>query len=409
MKSKGTVILVPHYKGAFETFFQLAMYLKDNGGSRPYFVFYFDADAELILKLKENHIGFTLYKNRYIFRLPAVGAVLKIIYDLLYSVRLFQLLTPVQAMVCAVEGHCLEYALISVLNRKKINTIVLQWAQSVPKDYYVYVNGQNNNWFSFVKNGFKNCIAKLFGVRYARFYGDGQAKYFAVMGEYYRQMFLQQGVDKEKLVVTGHPEHDYLYELSKKPPQSDYQAAVKRSFNLDTAKPVWVYAREAISYFKLIAPEKDKQDIRTVLQILSRYLPQVQIVLKLHPRDSEDYYDFVRREFPHIIVVHSCNLYDLISISDLYVSQISSTMMWAIALDKPVITFDFNNQPYWHYFRDKEGLIKADSPEELAAAVSVVNEGNLGDDYYRQCQIARSKYMVLDGKACQRIYRLIEN
>jgi len=328
-------------------------------------------------------------------------------------------------MVCAVETQNLEYALISVLNRRNINTIVLQWAQTIPKEYYQSVRSKTkaDNVVSIVQNRFKKrmrgVVEKVFGVKFAEAYGEGNAKYFAVMGPHYREMFCSQGVSEKKLVVTGHPEFDRLHELSLGIKSPGFKRTIVKDFGLDNSKPIWILAREAIVYFKLVPRGKDKEDICTVLDTLSEYHPQVQIVLKMHPRDSEEYYDFVKQKFPHVILIHECDLYSLIAVCELYVAQISTTMMWAIALDKPVISYDFNNQPYWHYFRDKEGqpywhyfrdkegVIRADSPKELAKKVEILNNNGPSSEDYENRQIAKQKYMILDGRACERIAELI--
>lgn len=410
---KQTIILVPHYKGSFETFLHLALYVKNNNVGTPHFVLYFEDNTEAKRALKDHKIDFSVFRNGLPTKVPLIGRVVKLITDLIYSVKLANRLAPVQAMVCAIETQKLEYALISVLNRRKINTIVLQWAQTVPKEYYQSIREKegSKNAISAVKALLKNYIGrfieKIFRIKRAKSYGSGDAKYFAVMGNYYRDMFIAQGVSKDKLVVTGHPEFDLLYELSRDIKNPEFKKAILESFGLDNTKPIWIVAREAIVYFKLVPEEKDEQDISTVLEILSEYHPEVKIILKLHPRDSEGYYEFVKEKFPHIIIIHECDLYRLIAVCELYISQISNTMMWAVALDKPVISYDFNNQPYWHYFRDKEGLIKANSPQELTKEVKAIRDKGLSPEKYQKYKITKQRYMTLDGKACERIAALI--
>lgn len=406
---KKTIIFIPHYKGSFATLFQLALYIKDKKEAVPHFVLYFEDDSQARKTLGNHNIDFSTYKVRWFTKMPLIGPLIKLVADLIYSVCLVNRLSPVQAMICAVETHKLEYALISVLNKRKINTIVLQWAQTVPKEYYQSVRNKTkpNNIVSMIRDRFKKHIRgvaeKIFRVKFAESYGDGDAKYFAVMGPYYRELFCSQGVSEKKLVVTGHPEFDRLHELSLGIKNPDLKQTILEDFGLDNAKPIWILAREAIVYFKLVSREKDKEDICTILEILSGYHPEVQIVLKLHPRDSSEYYDFVKQKFPHVIVIHECDLLSLVAACDLYISQISNTMMWAVALDKPVISYDFNNQSYWHYFRDKEGIIKADSPQELADKVRVVRNDGMTSEEYQDCQVAKWKYMILDGKASERI------
>lgn len=406
------VIFVPHYKESFKTLLPLALYMRDNKIGSPHFVLYFDHNIEVRRILQKHRIDFSIYKAGVRKKIPILGRGFKILADLTYSVRLAERLFPIQAMVCTVESNEFEYALISVLNRRNINTIVLQWAQTAPNEYEIRLEREGKKGLTtaiaeYSKGHLKRLVERLFGVKYSRLYGDGAAKYFAVMGRHYKEMFHKQGVSEDKLIVTGHPEQDYLSELSSSVGNPGFKQAVLESFGLDVAKPLWIVAREAIVHFKLVPEEKDKEDVCAVLEILSQYQQEVQIILKLHPRDSEEYYGFVKEKFPHVILIHECDLYKLIAVCDLYISQISSTMMWAIALDKPVISYDFNRQPYWHYLREREGIIKADSPQALAEKIKIIQEEGLSPENCRMCRIAKKEYMTLDGRACERISGLI--
>jgi hypothetical protein len=406
------IIFVPHYEESFKTLLPLALYVRDNKIGSPHFVLYFDHNTEVRQILQKHGIDFSIYKAGFLTKIPMLSRGFKILADITYSVRLTERLFPVQAMVCTVESNEFEYALISVLNRMNINTVVLQWAQTAPNEYELRLEREGKKGFitiiaEYSKSHLRRLVEKLFRVKYSRLYGDGDAKYFAVMGKYYKEMFYKQGVSEDKLIVTGHPEHDYLFQLSSSVRKPGFKQNTLKSFGLDSAKPLWIVAREAIVHFKLVPEENDKEDICAILEILTQYHQDVQIILKLHPRDSKEYYDFVKEKFKHVILIHECDLYKLIAVCDLYISQISSTMMWAIALDKPVVSYDFNNQSYWHYFRDREGIIKADSPPALAKKIEVIQEKGLSPENHRMCQVAKREYMTLDGKACERITGLI--
>jgi len=408
----GKIIFVPHYKESFKSLLPIAFYLRNNQIGVPHFVIYFKDNSQVIKTLQKNKIDFSIYDPGILTKIPVLGKIFRIFSDLIYSFRLANSLSSVCAMVCTVESNEFEYALISVLNRRNINTIVLQWAQTLPNEYEIRLGREGKKGIvvvtvRYLKECMKRLVEMMFGVKYSKLYGDGKAKYFAVMGKYYKQMFASQGVLKDKLAVTGHPEHDLLFELSQNIINSEYKHNILLDFGLDRARPVWVVAREAISHFKLLDEQKDKEDLRNVLKILLQSQRNVQIVLKLHPRDQEDYYAFIKEEFPNVLIINECDLYKLIAVCDLYIAQISSTMMWAIALDKPVISYDFNNQPFWHYFRDREGVVKADTPGELSKEVKTIVANGLSSENHQKYNIAQDKYMSLDGKACERITELL--
>lgn len=410
---KKTIIFIPHYSESFNSLLPIALHVKNKKVGTPHFLIYFDDNSEQKKILKDHGIEFSIYKIRSFLKIPVISRIAKVIWDLIYSHRLVKRLALVQALVCTVETTNIEYALISVLNRKRIKTIVLQWSQTPPKEYFQSIHKRKNGKGAVsrahgrISRILERFIDKIFKVKHAKFYGDGDAKYFAVMSNFYKKMFYEQGVLGDKLVVTGHPEQDYLYRLVEDIKNPRFKHSILEAFGLDNTKPLWIIARGAIAYYGLADEEKDKYELRCVCRIVSEYYPNAQIVLKLHPRDYGEYYEFVKREFPHITIIHKCNLYYMIAASELYITQISSTMMWAIALDKPVISYDFNNRPYWHLFRDREGVIKVDTPEQLDEKIKLISEKGLSPGDHRKHQIAKQKYMVLDGKSCERIIELV--
>jgi len=238
-------------------------------------------------------------------------------------------------------------------------------------------------------------------------YGKGPARHFAVMGEFYRELFISEGVRPEKIRVTGHPEADYLYELAEQSSRPGWRQDVAAEFDLDPSEDIWLLGREAIAYFGLVPPAKDAADLTAVLEILTEHAGGGQIILKLHPRDSLEYYEFVARRFPGVRIIKDCDLYRLISICNLYVSQISSTMMWAIGLNKPVISYDFNNQAGWHYFRDRPGILQANTPEQFAQRLGEVRQPGFGAIQEQNCRLTKQRYMTFDGRARERIAELI--
>lgn len=407
------VVLVPHYHGAFRTLLDLATYLRERDIAEPLFVIHFDDRDAVLSQLREADIDYRLHRRYVIEKVPLLGQLIKLLRDRRFSRRLARRLPDVRAMVCTVETHRLEYALIPALNKRGVNTIVLQWAQSGGKDYYRRVRSRNEKpslarrLRSACRRVFRGALAKTMNVQLPSSYGKGPARHFAVMGEYYKELFISEGVRPEKVQVTGHPEADYLYELAGQSSRPGWREDVAAEFDLDPRENIWLLGREAIAYFGLVSPEKDKADLTAALEILTQRAGGGQVVLKLHPRDSVDYYQFVAARFPGVRLIKDCDLYRLMSICDLYVSQISSTMMWALALDKPVISYDFNSQEQWRSFRDRPGIHQADTPEQFAQRLDEIQQPGFDEIQKHNCRLTKQRYMTFDGKARERIAELI--
>lgn len=391
----------------------LATYLREQDIAEPVFVIYFDNCSGVLSQLEDAGIDYRLHRRYLVEKAPLLGQIVKLLRDRRFSHGIARRLPDIRAMVCTVETHQLEYALIPVFNKQGINTIVLQWAQSGGKEYYQRVRTENEKpnlarkLRSACRRIFRGALAKTMDVQLASSYGKGAAKYFAVMGEFYRELFISEGVRPEKIRVTGHPEADYLYELAEQSSRPGWRQDVAAEFDLKASEDIWLLGREAIAYFGLVPPGKDAADLTAVLEILTEHANGGQIVLKPHPRDSLEYYKFVARRFPGVRIIKDCDLYRLISICDLYISQISSTMMWAIALNKPVISYDFNNQAQWHYFRDRPGILQADTPDQFAQRLGEVRQPGFDTIQEQNCRLTKQRYMTFDGRARERIAELI--
>lgn len=407
-----TILFVPHYKGSTETLLLLAEYMRNKVRIEPLFLIYFDDNQQVIKQLEEKSINYVLHKPSSVAAIPLLGKLIKPLFDLPYARRLCREHGAVRGLICVTESNVIEYALIAVLNKMNLPTVVLQWAQSVPREYYAHLRMRDQSLpdrcFSGLKNLMRHSTDRVLGIKRPVSYGSGGAKYFAVMGEYYRELFESEGVASDKIVVTGHPEHDVLYQLRQKQTDLDYIDRQCELFGLDSSVPVWIVAREAIRHFELLDEERDRSDMRAIFDILSSCRKNEQVILKLHPRDDAAFYRFIEEEYPFVRIIHECDLYSLISLCELYLAQISSTMMWALALGKIVITYDFNNQPYWHYFRDKAGLIRVDSPAALRDVMHTfyIDKTRLADTVDH---VADNHYMCIDGKAKERLCSLLLN
>jgi len=264
----------------------LATYLREHDIAEPVFVIYFDNCDGVLSQLKDADIDYLLHPRYLIEKAPLLGQIVKLLRDGRFSRGIARRLPDIRAMVCTVETHQLEYALIPGFNKRGINTIVLQWAQSGGKEYYQRVRSENEKP-SLARKLRGACrgalgwpLAKAMDIQLASSYGKGPAKYFAVMGEFYRELFISEGVRPAKIRVTGHPEADYLYELAEQSSRPGWRQDVASEFDLNPSEDIWLLGREAIAYFGLVPADKDEADLTAVLQILTEHAGDGQIVLK---------------------------------------------------------------------------------------------------------------------------------
>ena len=221
------------------------------------------------------------------------------------------------------------------------------------------------------------------------------------MNPMFEKMFCSQGVPAQKVVATGHPEDDLLFEYRTRYADPEERSRALEEFGLDPQKRLITYTREAVYPDGIISRKVDQQHARNVLAVATAQA-DAQVVMKMHPRDTSEYYDWVGREFPRVLVIHHCDFYKLIAVSDVYLSQGSSTTRWALVFNVPVVLLGQLN----FEFTDAAALqfdlppVRTDSDlqSQLSAAMSRQNDGKRQgpeDDKY-----------ALDGGAIDRILAL---
>ena len=300
--------------------------------------------------------------------------------------------------------------------QRGIPTVLIQWAHTGPKDLYGHLHRDGysrriGTTSSVIHRVFMTrramglsvlrAMYRLDGIRRPRFLGDGNARWFAVMNRVSIDLFRRQGVPARKLVSTGHPEDDLLYAYRDRYADAGERAATAREFELDPSKRIIVYTREAIEHYAMISRVTDHNIIRMVLSATTEQ-ENAQVVLKLHPRDSVDYYQWVATEFPEVMQVHHCDFYKLIAISDVYLSQASSTTRWAVQLSKPVILLGMAHLEVTGLAAQQLDLTPVTSAEALGSALQrALSNGSVPES--QQVKELRSQ---VDGKAIDRILDL---
>lgn len=142
---------------------------------------------------------------------------------------------------------------------------------------------------------------------------------------------------------------------------------------------------------------------QTVLGFLAS-LDNVRLTVSLHPAMPEECRRIVR-ECP--VTVSQTSLIELIPQHDLYISEFSSTIRWAIAAGKPVINYDFYRFDLTD-FDAAPGVVKVNSFAEFQEVV----RGQAGDErrYTHAAQLQNSvaaDWGTIDGRAVDNILTML--
>ncbi len=208
--------------------------------------------------------------------------------------------------------------------------------------------------------------------------------------------YATQGFPAEHVGITGSPKFDSLAG------QKFDIAAAAQKYSLDANKQTILFGSQPILESELAA----------ILTALVNYVNanNLQLIIKLHPRDDENFYrkfaDGVRTK----CVVTKEDLHPLISLSDVIVINSSLVGLEAAILGKPVVLANFSGLPdRLNYVSDGIAL-GARSERELHEVLSLLlNSQEAGQKLAAARKSFFEKQLCgLDGKALERVVTIIE-
>lgn len=218
----------------------------------------------------------------------------------------------------------------------------------------------------------------------------------AVMGKYYKKVFVDRGVNAKRIVVTGYPLLDEVAFGTKKD-----QISIIEQIGLDSKKPVVLLITQPFVEDGVWTERFRDYFLKSVIDLLVSY--GFQLIIKLHPRES------VRsHSCPNGVYLTSEEpLEKLISICDVAATVNSTAGLLALAYGKPLIVLTSFPCGKSTNLLNEVGTVV----EETSRIPKVVAE--LIDEQKRKNGLAECSNKLydhiyqLDGKASERIARLI--
>lgn len=223
----------------------------------------------------------------------------------------------------------------------------------------------------------------------------------AVYGPYYKS-FLTQVYEylPDNVVVTGQPRYDILAKAD----EIFSRERIFKELNLSFDKKLVLWMTQ--THEPDLTLYENKQNISAVYNAMKQ-LKNVQLVIKLHPREHQKAPLYKKdKSFKPIIVGKDTNTYELLNACDLVIIKWSTTGMEAIALNKPLVILNLGEQP------DRVEWVKE------GVALGVYNEKDLKPTIEKllkdDSELAKNrdeyleKYLYkIDGNATERVVDLI--
>lgn len=233
--------------------------------------------------------------------------------------------------------------------------------------------------------------------------GGGLSSKIAVESEKVKRQYILLGVSEDKIIVTGHPSHDDLYERKQSKQELYFQLSLKYKFS--QGKKIIIFSVPQMFEDKVLSWEEHSRILADILSRLNKL--GFIVLLSLHPKCQKENYVFLEKNFRTKILEEKLN--DVLPAADIFLATFSSTVQWAALCGIPAVVLDIYGANY-NIFDYLKGTKVVKSIDEMSDCFSkFADEISLFCDY-KQKQIDSVKDIaIFDGKCRQRILHLIED
>jgi len=230
----------------------------------------------------------------------------------------------------------------------------------------------------------------------------------AVMDKIAVKEMLSKGFSREKLIITGNPYFDSLKKRAASFSR-EKRMALRKKIGLDCRLLIF-YATTCFEREKKILGYWDLDNIKIISEVFSS-LPKEKIglVIGLHSRlpqkDLRKITKYVGHTNPRIKVIGNVDGRELILVSDLVLTSLSTVGLEAVLLNKPSLSLQPGLKKEDPFIVSKLGIIpvgytKDDCKRKIERAI-------LDEDYRELVIPARYTDFRTDGKATERVINLV--
>lgn len=326
-----------------------------------------------------------------------------------------------------------ETAIIKAANQLHIPSLIVPFAMSAPKVVVEYRLRKSDSEKYYIRSVFDRLILHFFpnwvheSHRGKLFFvppsialaaqswgimpknpwalGGGEATCMAVESPAAKQMFFQQGISEAKMVVTGKPSLDRIYDIF----QSQSIEKIRDTLDVDPGKPIILCSVPQLGEHGLLSWEAHWQEIDFLFSALTSQ-KEAKVIFSLHPKSDPEAYRPYIEKYGGILARR--RIYELLPLCALFVSTYSSIVAQAIACGKPTIVIDFCDLEF-PFYAQESGVFILHERKRLAPTIERLLTDNSYYEKMSQAQRNRGpKWALLDGRNTQRIidllYKLID-
>lgn len=236
-------------------------------------------------------------------------------------------------------------------------------------------------------------------------------KYILAESEFLRDHYIDLGIPPEQIKLTGKPNMDYLFKLSKK--SESLRAKIIKEHKFPKRKPIITVAiPPAIDVY---SKKQFKVEFRNHDEIFKYLVEKVSkikthsIILSLHPslrnnpQDVKRYESYQKKN----VRISNRSTAEMIAASDMYIASASGTIIWALALGVAVMDYDVLGLGFSYFDKNPDVI----TPKNKSAFQKEIRRLSTKPAFIKEIRKKLEKkkgyYGILDGKCTKRIDDII--
>ena len=223
-----------------------------------------------------------------------------------------------------------------------------------------------------------------------------------VNGQYERKRLINYGMDERKVIVTGDPELDLLFEMNKE--KTSIRECLYKEHSFDSDQKLMVLALPQLYEHKIVDFQTHWTIIYFILNEIEKH--KVNLLISLHPKMKLEDYSFLEEKYN--LSISKKPLRDIISTADIYIaSQSSSTWFWSVALEIPCILTNWYDMNYELENKDC-GVFEARLEKEFSNELNrIINNPKYYKSLCRKQKIQSQNIVMFDGNSVNNISKVI--
>jgi len=222
----------------------------------------------------------------------------------------------------------------------------------------------------------------------------------ATSGEKIRKMYIESGLEQERVVVTGIAHFDDLFNRDK---EHDRQILAKNGIDPDTK--IIIYATDNIPI------DESEEMIVGIINAISN-IRNVMLVVKVHPRENPEPIQVIVDRYPNlkIQVFTDIDLYALLGICHLLITKGSTVALEAMMIGKPVVIIDLSGRPVAVPYVKEGAALAVYREEDIEKAIrkSLYDKDNRSRMKLEREKFVRNWAHKPDGRTSERIVTLMK-